>query len=298
VKRPIGAQRALAVAAGLVIIVLTGAAFWLSYAHLAEIAAAHGLEDSQARTWAWPATLDLFIIAGELMMLRAALAQQVDLWAIGLTVVGSGGSIALNVVGVGATADPLDHVVAGVPPTAALLAFGALMRQVHQALSVPAGTKPEPQPEPAELPELEAELHRVPGAPPATVQTPPTPVLGAFQPLPQLPTGWLGTTSGTNVDQVEQPHRAQDEDAPEPGAGDRGTAPEPPAVPPVPPAGSDRTEKRRADPPDTSFARHVQIALGWLKATPELTGTAIGKQLGASDSYGRRVRRAALEATE
>ena len=37
--------------------------------------------------------------------------------------------------GVGATADHLDYVVAAVPPTAALLAFGALMRQVHQALA-------------------------------------------------------------------------------------------------------------------------------------------------------------------
>ncbi|MEV6662768.1 DUF2637 domain-containing protein [Streptomyces nigra] len=127
--------RALAVAAGLVIVALTAAAFWLSYAHLAEVALAHGMRGKEIRAWAWPATLDLFIVAGELLMLRAALAGRVDRWAIGLTVVGSGSSIALNVAGVGAAAEPLDYVVAAVPPTAALLAFGALMRQIHQALA-------------------------------------------------------------------------------------------------------------------------------------------------------------------
>ncbi|MFE3659088.1 DUF2637 domain-containing protein [Streptomyces sp. NPDC059165] len=133
-------SRALAIAAGLVIIALTGAAFWLSYAHLAEVALGHGLGEAEVRAWAWPACLDLFIMAGELMWLRAALAHRVDLWAIGLTAVGSLGSIVLNVAGVTGARDPgavplLDYVVAAVPPTAALLAFGALMRQVHQALA-------------------------------------------------------------------------------------------------------------------------------------------------------------------
>ncbi|MFE0273780.1 DUF2637 domain-containing protein [Streptomyces sp. NPDC058992] len=133
-------SRALAVAAGVVIIALTGAAFWLSYAHLAEVALGHGLGEAEVRAWAWPACLDLFIIAGEIMWLRAALAHRVDLWAIGLTAVGSLGSIVLNVAGVTGVRDPgavpvLDYVVAAVPPTAALLAFGALMRQVHQALA-------------------------------------------------------------------------------------------------------------------------------------------------------------------
>jgi hypothetical protein len=122
-------------AAGLVIVALTAAAFWLSYAHLAEVALANGMESKVIRAWAWPATLDLFIVAGELLMLRAALAGRVDGWAIGLTVVGSVSSIALNVAGVGTAAGTLDYVVAAVPPTAALLAFGALMRQIHQALA-------------------------------------------------------------------------------------------------------------------------------------------------------------------
>lgn len=124
----------LTVAAVVVIVALTGAAFWLSYAHLHTVAAEHGLGGSEVRAWAWPATLDLFIVAGELLMLRSSLARSTDWWAVGLTVAGSGGSIALNIAGVTGT-DPLDYVTAAVPPTAALLAFGALMRQVHGALS-------------------------------------------------------------------------------------------------------------------------------------------------------------------
>lgn len=132
------AERAALYVAVVVIIVLTGAAFWLSYAHLADVAGDYGLGDSPVRRWAWPATLDLFIVAGEVLMFRAALRKHADPWAIGLTVVGSLGSIALNVAGVGARAAHLDYVVAAVPPAAALLAFGALMRQVHVMVTTPA----------------------------------------------------------------------------------------------------------------------------------------------------------------
>lgn len=123
---------ALAAGAAAVTIALTAAAFWLSYEHLHDIASSSGL--SGARAWAWPATVDLFIIAGELLVLRASLRGAVDWWAYALAAVGSGGSIALNVFGVGGGAQPMEYVVAAVPPSAALIAFGALMRQVHEAL--------------------------------------------------------------------------------------------------------------------------------------------------------------------
>jgi fructose-specific component phosphotransferase system IIB-like protein len=128
----------LTVAAGVVIIALTAAAFWLSYAHLHDVAATYGLGGSMERAWAWPATLDLFIVAGEILMLVAALNGKRDPWAIGLTVAGSVGSILLNVLGVGQGAPVLTYVVAAVPPSAALLAFGALMRQLHTAVAAPA----------------------------------------------------------------------------------------------------------------------------------------------------------------
>lgn len=126
---------ALAAGAAVVTVALTAAAFWLSYEHLHDVAAAHGLGHAPERAWAWPATVDLFIVAGELLILRASLRGTVDRWAIALAATGSLGSIALNVAGVGQHAHPLDYVVAAVPPVAALLAFGALMRQVHDALS-------------------------------------------------------------------------------------------------------------------------------------------------------------------
>ncbi|MFI6769462.1 DUF2637 domain-containing protein [Streptomyces sp. NPDC050355] len=131
------AERWALLTAGAVIVVLTAGAFWLSYAHLAEVAGQHGLGSSPMRRWAWPATLDAFIVAGELLMLRAGLRQVTDRWAIGLTAAGSIGSIVLNVAGVNSTGNAssvpfLDYVVAAVPPTAAMLAFAVLMRQIHQ----------------------------------------------------------------------------------------------------------------------------------------------------------------------
>lgn len=139
---PHPADRYVLLAAGAVILALTAVSFWLSYAHLAEVAGEHGLGNSPARMWAWPATLDAFVVAGELLMLRAGLHRKPDWWAIALTATGSLGSIALNVAGVTGTRDPaavpvLDYVVAAVPPTAALLAFGVLMRQIHQHLAQP-----------------------------------------------------------------------------------------------------------------------------------------------------------------
>jgi hypothetical protein len=121
----------LAVGAAVIITAITGIAFWLSYHHLHDVAARNGLGMDPARAWAWPAVLDLFYLAGELLILRASYLRTVDPWAIALTAVGAIGSIGLNVAGVGAGAGLLEYVVAAVPPVAALLAFGALMRQLH-----------------------------------------------------------------------------------------------------------------------------------------------------------------------
>lgn len=161
---------ALAAGAALVTIALTGAAFWLSYEHLHDVADTNGLDG--VRAWAWPATVDLFIVAGELLVLRASLRGAVDWWAYTLAAVGSLGSIALNVFGVGQGADAMEYVVAAVPPTAALVAFGALMRQVHEALQrIPAaGTAAAPAPERAsvafEQAAAEAVQVALPDAPP------------------------------------------------------------------------------------------------------------------------------------
>ncbi|MFD8797227.1 DUF2637 domain-containing protein [Streptomyces atroolivaceus] len=131
-NRPTPTQ-GLAVGAAVVTIALTAFAFWLSYEHLHDVADDNGLDGERA--WAWPATVDLFIVAGELLILRASLQHRVDWWAITLAATGSLGSIALNIAGVGEHAERMEYVVAAVPPSAALIAFGALMRQVHDALA-------------------------------------------------------------------------------------------------------------------------------------------------------------------
>ncbi|MFF5646796.1 DUF2637 domain-containing protein [[Kitasatospora] papulosa] len=163
-------ERAALVAAGAVIVTLTALAFWLSYAHLAEVAGQHGLAASPIRQWAWPATLDAFIVGGELLMLRAGLQGRTDWWAIVSTAAGSVGSIVLNVAGVAGNRDAsavplLDYVTAAVPPTAALLAFGLLMRQVH-------GLVADAEPSPAPVVEIERD-------------TPVSPVVEEVSPTPR-----------------------------------------------------------------------------------------------------------------
>lgn len=44
-----------------------------------------------------------------------------------------------------------------------------------------------------------------------------------------------------------------------------------------------------------SFDEHVRTATAWLAADPELTGTDLAQRLGMGDSYGRRIKRAALD---
>lgn len=134
-KEPRPIAHLLARLAAVATIVLTGTAFWLSYDHLHTVASQNGLSGKAA--WAWPATVDLFIVVGEVLMLRASLrGRGMDWWAVALAASGSLGSIALNVAGVGEHAAAMEYVVAAVPPVAALLAFGALMRQLHAALAV------------------------------------------------------------------------------------------------------------------------------------------------------------------
>lgn len=125
----------LAIAAAAVTIALTAAGFWLSYERLHDLAAAHDMAHSAARAWVWPACVDMFIVVGEILILRSSLARRVDVVAIALTTIGSLGSIALNVAAVGGHVSRLDYIVAAIPPAAALLAFGALMRQIHSAIA-------------------------------------------------------------------------------------------------------------------------------------------------------------------
>lgn len=125
----------LAILAAILTIGLTGVTFWLSYEALHVLAAGHGLQDQRA--WAWPATIDTFIVIGEVLILRASLLGRVDWLAVTLTASGSVGSIVLNVASAGEV-DRMTQVVHAVPPCGALLIFTALMRQIYRALTAPA----------------------------------------------------------------------------------------------------------------------------------------------------------------
>jgi hypothetical protein len=124
----------LAVLAAALTIGLTAVTFWLSYEALHTLAEGNGLKGERA--WAWPATIDAFIIIGEVLILRASLLRRVDWLAVLLTAAGSIGSIVLNVASAGHV-DRMTQVVHAVPPCAALLIFTALMRQIYRALSAP-----------------------------------------------------------------------------------------------------------------------------------------------------------------
>ncbi|WP_432092114.1 hypothetical protein [Streptomyces sp. NRRL F-5630] len=123
---------------------------------------------------------------------------------------------------------------------------------------------PEPAPEPDPVP--------------PAVEEPRTPVLGPLLPLAQLLAAPApepaGTTGGTEPEQHE---RAADE-RPEPVAEPAEPESEPRAVPEV---------------PGGQFGEDVVAVRTWLAVEPGLSGTEIGTRLGKSDSYGRRVRRAA-----
>ncbi|MFD4572078.1 DUF2637 domain-containing protein [Streptomyces sp. NPDC058417] len=155
----------LAILAALLTIGLTAVTFWLSYEALHTLAAANGLRGERA--WAWPATIDAFIVIGEVLILRASLLRRVDWLAVLLTAAGSIGSIVLNVASAGQV-DTMTKVVHAVPPCAALLIFTALMRQIYRALSTaPAEVQPAtpvvpPKPKQAPATPPAAELEQQP----------------------------------------------------------------------------------------------------------------------------------------
>ncbi|OPC79949.1 hypothetical protein B4N89_02405 [Embleya scabrispora] len=181
---------ALALLAAAVTIVLTAATMWLSYEHLHDVAVAHGLGRSTARAWAWPATIDLFIVLGEILILRASLARRGVALAVALTIAGAGGSIALNVAGVGGGASPMDYTVAAVPPVASLLAFGCLMWQIHGWVGRRAAAAGATLAMPASAPLTAAELPPPPplSAPARPTVAPPTPAPAEPPAPPAAPT--------------------------------------------------------------------------------------------------------------
>ena len=127
-------QRVLAgqvIALSVASILATIVGFWLSYRGLHQFATLGGLHGVEA--WAWPASVDLFTLAGELGVTIAALTGKRDPIAWAYLVIGFCPSVAFNVLRI----DPSTvvwgrYAVAAVPPVAAMLALAALLRQVYR----------------------------------------------------------------------------------------------------------------------------------------------------------------------
>lgn len=113
-----------------VTVVATGVGFWLSYAGLHTFAHRAGLTGPEA--WAWPSSVDLFILAGELGITISTLRDGRPDWrAWGYFAAGCGPSVTFNVLHVTLHIPAwCMYAVAATPPLAAVLALAALMQQI------------------------------------------------------------------------------------------------------------------------------------------------------------------------
>ena len=104
------------------VIAATIVGFWLSYAGLHAFAFRAGLRGPEA--WAWPASVDLFILAGELGVTISAVRGKTDRIAWAYLIGGAALSVLFNIVHV--WLHPVwwgRYAVAAIPPIAAMLAW-------------------------------------------------------------------------------------------------------------------------------------------------------------------------------
>jgi hypothetical protein len=156
------AVEACYVVMAVVAVIATGVGFWLSYAGLHSFDVRAGLRGPEA--WAWPSSVDLFILAGELGITISTLRDgRTDWRAWVYFAMGCGPSVTFNVLHVTLHAVGwAKYAVAATPPLAAVLALAALMQQIiglpealrhMQEGQQPdtAGTVPSPVPSDAEM---------------------------------------------------------------------------------------------------------------------------------------------------
>jgi hypothetical protein len=130
------ARTVTGVVAGMVLVTAaaTAVGFWLSYSGLHDFALRAGLHGPEA--WAWPSSVDLFIAAGEAGVTISALRKESDWPAWCYLALGLAMSVTGNVLHVHRGPLPWPpYAVAAVPPIAAMLALGALLRQVYRLAS-------------------------------------------------------------------------------------------------------------------------------------------------------------------
>jgi hypothetical protein len=112
-----------------VTVIATAVGFWLSYAGLHSFGQRAGLRGPEA--WAWPSSVDLFILAGELGITISTLRDGATDWRAWLYFgAGAGPSVTFNVLHVLHILAWAKYAVAATPPLAAVLALAALMQQI------------------------------------------------------------------------------------------------------------------------------------------------------------------------
>lgn len=224
-----------------------------------------------------PAALDVYAIA--------ALRARRDVLAVVAVLIGVNAASHLVEVGLLPVDVPLVVAVSAVAPL--------VLWRVHRLGEVrtePAETAPGLTPEPSTGRAEPAEpitIEREPVEQPLTADAVPIgPVLGPWTPVAELAGG---TSSDLLGDHFRGAAKMVNESEAEPAA-----EPVPPAVPPT---GTDAADIVSEDTANTTFGKRVETVRNWLQAEPELTGTDIGTRIGVSDSYGRRLLRAAREDT-
>jgi len=106
------------------------AAFWLSYGGLHAFATRGGLTGAEA--WAWPAAVDLFIVAGEAGVALALLSRRSDPVAWAYLAAGIAVSCTGNALrGYPAALAWAPYAVAALPPVAAAAALACLLHAVR-----------------------------------------------------------------------------------------------------------------------------------------------------------------------
>jgi hypothetical protein len=118
------------------IVIATGIGFWLSYAGLHSFAYRAGLRGPEC--WAWPASVDLFILCGELGIALSTLRDGKHDWrAWTYFALGAVPSVTFNVMHVSVHSLAwARYAVAATPPVTAALALAAVMAQVIALPSV------------------------------------------------------------------------------------------------------------------------------------------------------------------
>jgi hypothetical protein len=224
-----------------------------------------------------PAALDIYAV-------RALRARR-DVAAVVLAMIAVNAASHLVAAGLLPVSVPLVVAVSAIAPLV-LWRVHRLAEHIEQA--------PEPAAAPLETAAKFAEIPAEPAPEPVVIErvaeadSPSTQLLGIPRSCrtlgPMVPVAEL--LAGTGHDQGNSFR-----------TGERKLSPEPAEPGPVVPEPGAEPRTGSGDPDTTPpgvTVEHIETARQWLTAEPELTGTAIGTRLGKSDSYGRRVRRAAL----